>query len=71
MMIYFLFLQVYLYGAHVKSWKNDHAEELLFVSGKVHAVLSFIVFLESKPLIAKKSLESVTGFGSPWSCTEL
>ncbi|KAF9667589.1 hypothetical protein SADUNF_Sadunf15G0039200 [Salix dunnii] len=71
MMIYFLFLQVYLYGAHVISWKNDHAEELLFVSGKVHAVLSFIVFLENKPLIDKKSLESFTGFGSPWSCTEL
>lgn len=27
--------QVYLYGAHVTSWKNDHAEELLFLSSKV------------------------------------
>ncbi|KAJ6691647.1 APOSPORY-ASSOCIATED PROTEIN C-RELATED [Salix purpurea] len=26
MMIYFLFLQVYLYGAHVTSWKNDHGQ---------------------------------------------
>ena len=28
-------IQVYLYGAHVTSWKNDHGEELLFVSNKV------------------------------------
>ncbi|KAF9616234.1 hypothetical protein IFM89_029010 [Coptis chinensis] len=27
--------EVYLYGAHVTSWKNDHGEELLFVSSKV------------------------------------
>lgn len=27
--------QVYLYGGHVTSWKNDHGEELLFVSSKV------------------------------------
>ncbi|KAG4929658.1 hypothetical protein JHK86_046619 [Glycine max] len=26
--------EVYLYGAHVTSWKNDHAEELLFLSSK-------------------------------------
>lgn len=26
--------EVYLYGAHVTSWKNDHGEELLFVSSK-------------------------------------
>ncbi|CAN1222728.1 Putative glucose-6-phosphate 1-epimerase, partial [Linum grandiflorum] len=26
--------QVYLYGGHVTSWKNDHGEELLFVSSK-------------------------------------
>ncbi|KAL2338664.1 hypothetical protein Fmac_013110 [Flemingia macrophylla] len=26
--------QVYLYGGHVTSWKNDHAEELLFLSSK-------------------------------------
>ncbi|KAI3513974.1 hypothetical protein L1887_12258 [Cichorium endivia] len=25
---------VYLYGAHVTSWKNEHREELLFVSSK-------------------------------------
>nr|KAJ0188620.1 hypothetical protein LSAT_V11C900482900 [Lactuca sativa] len=25
---------VYLYGAHVTSWKNEHGEELLFVSSK-------------------------------------
>ncbi|KAL0904670.1 hypothetical protein M5K25_026800 [Dendrobium thyrsiflorum] len=30
-------LTVYLYGAHVTSWKNDHGEELLFVSSKVMA----------------------------------
>ncbi|CAK7336375.1 unnamed protein product [Dovyalis caffra] len=26
--------EVYLYGAHVTSWKNEHGEELLFVSSK-------------------------------------
>ncbi|WJX24012.1 glucose-6-phosphate 1-epimerase [Trifolium repens] len=26
--------EVYLYGGHVTSWKNDHAEELLFLSSK-------------------------------------
>ncbi|XP_052732101.1 putative glucose-6-phosphate 1-epimerase isoform X1 [Vigna angularis] len=26
--------EVYLYGAHVTSWKNDHGEELLFLSSK-------------------------------------
>ncbi|PIA40805.1 hypothetical protein AQUCO_02400106v1 [Aquilegia coerulea] len=26
--------EVYLHGAHVTSWKNDHGEELLFVSSK-------------------------------------
>ncbi|GAB2218271.1 hypothetical protein Droror1_Dr00001491 [Drosera rotundifolia] len=26
--------EVYLYGGHVTSWKNDHGEELLFVSSK-------------------------------------
>lgn len=32
---YFSPFQVYLYGGHVTSWKNDHGEELLFVSSKV------------------------------------
>ncbi|XP_020267062.1 putative glucose-6-phosphate 1-epimerase [Asparagus officinalis] len=27
-------VEVYLYGGHVTSWKNDHGEELLFVSNK-------------------------------------
>ncbi|KAM7267669.1 hypothetical protein ACFE04_009835 [Oxalis oulophora] len=27
-------VEVYLYGGHVTSWKNDHGEELLFVSSK-------------------------------------
>ncbi|KAH6779467.1 Galactose mutarotase-like superfamily protein [Perilla frutescens var. hirtella] len=27
-------VEVYLYGAHVTSWKNEHGEELLFVSSK-------------------------------------
>ncbi|MBA0690137.1 hypothetical protein Goari_007832, partial [Gossypium aridum] len=27
--------EVYLYGGHVTSWKNEHGEELLFVSSKV------------------------------------
>lgn len=27
-------VEVYLYGANVTSWKNDHGEELLFVSSK-------------------------------------
>ncbi|KAJ8543059.1 hypothetical protein K7X08_005582 [Anisodus acutangulus] len=26
--------EVYLYGGQVASWKNDHREELLFVSSK-------------------------------------
>ncbi|PPD88050.1 hypothetical protein GOBAR_DD15042 [Gossypium barbadense] len=26
--------EVYLYGGHVTSWKNEHGEELLFVSSK-------------------------------------
>uniref|UniRef100_A0A1D1ZK85 glucose-6-phosphate 1-epimerase n=1 Tax=Anthurium amnicola TaxID=1678845 RepID=A0A1D1ZK85_9ARAE len=26
--------EVYLYGGHVTSWKNDHGEELLFMSSK-------------------------------------
>lgn len=36
-----LFLQVYLYGGHVTSWKNEHGEELLFVSSKVPAIRKF------------------------------
>ncbi|CAN1165674.1 Putative glucose-6-phosphate 1-epimerase, partial [Linum perenne] len=36
-------LQVYLYGAHVTSWKNDHGEELLFVSSKA-------IFKPPKPI---------------------
>lgn len=37
--------QVYLYGGHVTSWKNDHGEELLFLSSKVQymAILCFII----------------------------
>ncbi|CAI9298118.1 unnamed protein product [Lactuca saligna] len=27
-------VEVYLYGAHVTSWKNDHGKELLFLSSK-------------------------------------
>lgn len=27
--------EVYLYGGHVTSWKDEHGEELLFVSNKV------------------------------------
>ncbi|CAL9083650.1 unnamed protein product [Musa textilis] len=27
--------EVYLYGGHVTSWKNNHDEELLFLSSKV------------------------------------
>jgi hypothetical protein len=26
---------VYLYGGHVTSWKDEHGDELLFVSNKV------------------------------------
>ncbi|XP_057473169.1 putative glucose-6-phosphate 1-epimerase [Actinidia eriantha] len=32
--LYFFLKQVYLYGGQVTSWKNDHGEELLFVSSK-------------------------------------
>ena len=28
-------LQVYLYGGHVTSWKNENGEELLYLSSKV------------------------------------
>ncbi|CAI0555840.1 unnamed protein product [Linum tenue] len=35
--------EVYLYGGHVTSWKNDHGEELLFVSSKA-------VFKPPKPI---------------------
>lgn len=34
LLLWFSF-QVYLYGGHVTSWKNDHGEELLFLSSKV------------------------------------
>ncbi|CAL5444278.1 unnamed protein product [Camellia sinensis] len=30
--------EVYLYGGQVTSWKNDHGEELLFVSSKMEAI---------------------------------
>lgn len=35
--------EIYLYGGHVTSWKNDHGEELLFVSSKA-------VFKPPKPI---------------------
>ncbi|MFS7944529.1 putative glucose-6-phosphate 1-epimerase [Helianthus anomalus] len=35
--------EVYLYGAHVTSWKNEQGEELLFVSSKA-------IFKPSKPI---------------------
>ena len=28
-------MQVYLYGGHVTSWKNENGEELLHLSSKV------------------------------------
>ncbi|KAK9097847.1 hypothetical protein Syun_024892 [Stephania yunnanensis] len=28
--------EIYLYGAHVTSWKNEHGDELLFVSAKAN-----------------------------------
>ncbi|PHU11535.1 putative glucose-6-phosphate 1-epimerase [Capsicum chinense] len=34
--------EVYLYGGQVTSWKNDHREELLFVSSKVLFVVIFL-----------------------------
>lgn len=30
-----LFIQVYLYGGQVSSWKNEKGEELLVMSSKV------------------------------------
>ncbi|KAJ7955809.1 Glucose-6-phosphate 1-epimerase [Quillaja saponaria] len=36
-------VEVYLYGSHVTSWKNDHGEELLFVSSKA-------IFKPPKPI---------------------
>ncbi|RDX60224.1 hypothetical protein CR513_61649, partial [Mucuna pruriens] len=35
--------EVYLYGSHVTSWKNDHGEELLFLSSKA-------IFKPPKPI---------------------
>ncbi|XP_042469345.1 putative glucose-6-phosphate 1-epimerase isoform X1 [Zingiber officinale] len=35
--------EVYLYGGHVTSWKNDHGEELLFLSSKA-------IFKPPKPI---------------------
>ncbi|PWA38988.1 aldose 1-/Glucose-6-phosphate 1-epimerase, Galactose mutarotase-like domain protein [Artemisia annua] len=35
--------EVYLYGAHVTSWKNEHGEELLFLSSKA-------IFKPPKPI---------------------
>ncbi|KZV33962.1 Galactose mutarotase-like superfamily protein isoform 1 [Dorcoceras hygrometricum] len=35
--------EIYLYGAHVTSWKNEHGEELLFVSSKA-------IFKPPKPI---------------------
>ncbi|KAL2482925.1 Galactose mutarotase-like superfamily protein [Forsythia ovata] len=35
--------EVYLYGGHITSWKNDHGEELLFVSSKA-------IFKPPKPI---------------------
>ncbi|PWA85687.1 galactose mutarotase-like superfamily protein [Artemisia annua] len=36
-------VEVYLYGAHVTSWKNEHNEEMLFVSSKA-------IFKPPKPI---------------------
>ena len=36
---------MYLYGAHVTSWKNDHGEELLFVSSKVQFFISLLILI--------------------------
>ncbi|KAG5563662.1 hypothetical protein RHGRI_000007 [Rhododendron griersonianum] len=36
-------VEVYLYGGHVTSWKNEHGEELLFVSSKA-------IFKPPKPI---------------------
>ncbi|KAK9099856.1 hypothetical protein Scep_023286 [Stephania cephalantha] len=32
---------IYLYGAHVTSWKNEHGDELLFVSAKTFTLRKF------------------------------
>ncbi|KAK6159071.1 hypothetical protein DH2020_006385 [Rehmannia glutinosa] len=36
-------VEIYFYGAHVTSWKNEHGEELLFVSSKA-------IFKPPKPI---------------------
>ncbi|KAK9099849.1 hypothetical protein Scep_023279 [Stephania cephalantha] len=33
--------EIYLYGAHVTSWKNEHGDELLFVSAKTFTLRKF------------------------------
>ncbi|PWA54107.1 hypothetical protein CTI12_AA326890 [Artemisia annua] len=37
-------VEVYLYGAHVTSWKNEHNEEMLFVSSKYFVC----IFIDTK-----------------------
>lgn len=38
----FAWVQVYLRGGQVTSWKNDLGEELLFISNKVATALIFL-----------------------------
>ncbi|KAL9260620.1 putative glucose-6-phosphate 1-epimerase [Drosera capensis] len=42
--------EVYLYGGHVTSWKNDHGEELLFVSSHDTCYLVQAVFKPPKSI---------------------
>ncbi|GKB02143.1 ribonuclease H-like domain-containing protein [Tanacetum coccineum] len=35
---------VYLYGAHVISWKNEHNEKMIFTSSKVPTIYKFLQF---------------------------
>ncbi|KAM0005229.1 putative aldose 1-/Glucose-6-phosphate 1-epimerase, galactose mutarotase-like domain superfamily [Helianthus debilis subsp. tardiflorus] len=34
-------VEVYLYGAHVTSWKNEQGQELIFLSSKVPPIHDF------------------------------
>ncbi|KAJ6691649.1 APOSPORY-ASSOCIATED PROTEIN C-RELATED [Salix purpurea] len=63
MMIYFLFLQVYLYGAHVTSWKNDHGQYTNLQRQFVEAFQYAFLNLEVMVPLSNMDLPGI-GFGA-------
>ncbi|KAJ6704938.1 GLUCOSE-6-PHOSPHATE 1-EPIMERASE [Salix purpurea] len=49
--------EVYLFGGHVTSWKNEHGEELLFVSNKIAANITRRLYL-SLPRLSVEVFQS-------------